>query len=102
MHVTVITREGTIIMEELWYIRTGLYTISDGENISQPGMERRSGVYTYEERRGRCVSTRNGTEERSGRACLNQEWNGGVKWENMSRPGMERRSGVYKGTLFFT
>jgi hypothetical protein len=77
MNVTVITREGTIIMEELWYIRTGLHT--------------RSGV-------GENVSTRNGTEEWSGRTCLDQEWNEGVERENVSRPGMERRSGVYKGT----
>jgi hypothetical protein len=64
MHVTVIKREGTIIMEKLWYMRTGLYTISDWENMSQPGMDRRSGVYTY--------------NEWSRRTCLNQEWNGGV------------------------
>jgi hypothetical protein len=32
--------------------------------MSQPGIKQRSGVYTY--------------EERSGRTCLNQEWNGGV------------------------
>jgi hypothetical protein len=47
---------------------------------------------------GEHVSTRNGTEEWSGRTCLNQEWNGGVERENMSQPGMEQRSGVYKGT----
>jgi hypothetical protein len=98
MHVTVITREGTIIMEEFWYIRTGLYKTSNGENMSQPGMEQRSGVYTYKEWSGRtCLN-----QEWSGRTCLNQEWNGGVEWENMSQPGMERRSGVYKGNLCFT
>jgi hypothetical protein len=74
MHVTVITGEGTIIMEELWYTRTGLYTISDGENMSQPGMEQRNGVYTYEEWSGRtCLN-----QELNGRTCLNQEWNGGA------------------------
>jgi hypothetical protein len=35
MHVTVVTREGTIIMEELWYIGIGLNTMSGlGEHAS--------------------------------------------------------------------
>jgi hypothetical protein len=61
-------------MEYLWYIRTGLDTMSDWENMSQPGMEQRSGVYIYKEWSGRtCLN-----QEWSGRTCLDQEWNGGA------------------------
>ena len=82
--MTIITREGTIIMDEVWYIRTGLHTMS--------GL-------------GEHVSTRNGTKERcayeewSGRSYLNQEWNGGAElftWRGVgehvsTRNGTEER-----------
>jgi hypothetical protein len=61
--VKVITREGIIIRDELWYIRTGLHTIEcrfrqeyiQGvvwEKISQQGMEQRSRI-TYNDWCGR-------------------------------------------------
>ena len=71
-------------MDEVWYIRTGLHTMS--------GL-------------GEHVSTRNGTKERcayedwSGRSYLNQEWNGGAEvytWRGVgehvsTRNGTEER-----------